>query len=205
VALAATVPGASLVAGAEDAVAALRNTLADEGVRATALPGAHAHQTPMMEAAVEPFRRRVEAVRREPPRTPLLSAATGRWLAAGEAADAGYWAGQLTRPVRFAEQVEELARVPERVFLEVGDGTALATLARRDPACAERAVVSTLAPLDAAPDPARFLRAAAELWCAGAPVKLPSLHVGERRRRVPLPGYPFQRRRCWFGHDEEGG
>jgi polyketide synthase PksN len=34
-------------------------------------------------------------------------------------------------------------------------------------------------------------------WAAGAVVDWAALHPGERRRRVPLPTYPFERRRYW--------
>ncbi|GHJ35625.1 beta-ketoacyl synthase N-terminal-like domain-containing protein [Streptomyces sp. TS71-3] len=37
----------------------------------------------------------------------------------------------------------------------------------------------------------------AERWAAGAPVDWSLLHRGERRRRVPLPGYPFEQRTCF--------
>ena len=36
------------------------------------------------------------------------------------------------------------------------------------------------------------------LWLAGVPVDWDAYHGGERRRRVPLPGYPFQRERYWL-------
>jgi aryl carrier-like protein len=38
------------------------------------------------------------------------------------------------------------------------------------------------------------------LWASGAPVDWARVHAGERRRRVRLPGYPFQRRRHWVDH-----
>jgi acyl transferase domain-containing protein len=39
------------------------------------------------------------------------------------------------------------------------------------------------------------------LWTSGVPVGWDAYHGTERRRRTPLPTYPFQRRRCWFGPD----
>jgi amino acid adenylation domain-containing protein len=36
-------------------------------------------------------------------------------------------------------------------------------------------------------------------WRTGAPVDWHALHGGERRLRVPLPTYPFQRQRYWIG------
>ena len=69
-----------------------------------------------------------------------------------------------------------------------------------------RAVAATLRrPADTGDghaDAAVFLRAAGTMWCAGVPVEWSAWHQGERRRRVPLPAYPFQRRRYWAGPDD---
>jgi acyl transferase domain-containing protein len=40
--------------------------------------------------------------------------------------------------------------------------------------------------------------ALAELWLDGARPDWQAFHAGERRRRVPLPTYPFERRRYWL-------
>ena len=47
---------------------------------------------------------------------------------------------------------------------------------------------------DGAPDLVAMLEAAGRLWLAGTPVRWPALH-DQRRRRVPLPTYPFERQR----------
>jgi len=41
--------------------------------------------------------------------------------------------------------------------------------------------------------------ALADLWVAGVPVDWRAYRGLERRHRTPLPTYPFQRRRCWYG------
>jgi acyl transferase domain-containing protein len=45
--------------------------------------------------------------------------------------------------------------------------------------------------------------ALARLWMSGVPVDWTAYHHGERRLRIPLPTYPFQRQRCWFGPDPD--
>jgi acyl transferase domain-containing protein/acyl carrier protein len=58
------------------------------------------------------------------------------------------------------------------------------------------------AELSVGPDPTGtpaahwFTRVVAKLWCSGAEIDWRPLHVGGGRR-VPLPTYPFQRRRLW--------
>jgi acyl transferase domain-containing protein len=41
--------------------------------------------------------------------------------------------------------------------------------------------------------------ACARAWLAGEPVDWRAAHTGRPRRRVPLPGYPFDRHRFWTG------
>ena len=43
-----------------------------------------------------------------------------------------------------------------------------------------------------------FVEAAARAYEAGLTLDLAGLFAGEKRRRISLPGYPFQQRRHWF-------
>jgi len=43
-----------------------------------------------------------------------------------------------------------------------------------------------------------FVRAVAGAYEAGLPVAFAGLHAGETRRRISLPGYPFEPRRYWI-------
>ncbi len=44
--------------------------------------------------------------------------------------------------------------------------------------------------------------AMARQWVAGVAIDWNGLHAGERRRRVALPGYPFERQRYWVSPDK---
>jgi thioesterase domain-containing protein/acyl carrier protein len=49
-----------------------------------------------------------------------------------------------------------------------------------------------------APEAAFALLTLGRLWAAGVEVDWPALQAGTRRARVPLPTYPFERRRFWI-------
>jgi 3-oxoacyl-(acyl-carrier-protein) synthase/thioesterase domain-containing protein/acyl carrier protein len=49
-----------------------------------------------------------------------------------------------------------------------------------------------------------LLDALGRLWQAGAPIDWAALSAGERRSRVPLPTYPFERERHWIEPRREG-
>ena len=47
-------------------------------------------------------------------------------------------------------------------------------------------------------DAANLLSALGSLWLAGAQPDWTALHMGERRQRISLPTYPFERKRYWL-------
>jgi phthiocerol/phenolphthiocerol synthesis type-I polyketide synthase E len=199
--------GSCVVSGPEDAVAGVEAALRARGEEPRRLHASHAFHSAMMEPALDAFRQAVAEVPRHAPRIPFVSNLTGTWITAEQATDPEYWVRHLREPVRFADGAATLLADARCAFVECGPGATLATLVRRHPdARGVRAVAATLRrPADAGDahaDAAVFLRAAGTLWCAGVPVEWGAWHQGERRRRVPLPAYPFQRRRYWAGPDD---
>jgi NAD(P)-dependent dehydrogenase (short-subunit alcohol dehydrogenase family)/acyl carrier protein len=96
--------------------------------------------------------------------------------------------------------VGELFSERDRVLLEVGPGQSLSTLALQHPARGpEHAVVGSLRHLqDPRPDFDVLLEALSQLWLAGVRIDWRGFTARERRRRVPLPTYPFERLRHWI-------
>jgi acyl transferase domain-containing protein len=67
----------------------------------------------------------------------------------------------------------------------------------------EEAVLSTLPhPASAEPASRHLLHTLGRLWVAGVDLDGAALHGTERRRRLPLPTYPFERRRYWIDPPE---
>src|SRR5690606_26285309 len=141
----------------------------------------------------------VAAVERHAPQLPVLSTATAQWLDAETATSPDYWARHLRQPVRFSAALLQALELPARVLLEVGSRTTLAALSRQHPQLAKagKAAVSSLA-ANPEGELLEFRRAAGQLWMHGATIDLPSLDRRQRRRRVCLPTYAFERRRYWI-------
>lgn len=152
----------------------------------------------MMEPVLAEFAEHVARFPARAPQLPIVSNVTGDWLSDHDAADPKYWARQLREPVRFDDCVRRLLAGPY-LLLEVGPGAALTTLARQHPGAEQRSTPSLPGPK--APGDDRIAMAAAEgrMWLAGVDVDLGD--APQRRRRVPLPTYPFQRDRHWVEAD----
>jgi acyl transferase domain-containing protein len=200
-------PGLCAVAGPDGAIDALVAALEADGVAVRRLHTSHAFHSPMLDPAVESFRRRVAACALRPPRIPFFSNVTGTWITDEQATDPGYWARQLRAPVRFSDAAAELLAEPRRVLLEVGPGDALAKLVRRHPEARSRVVAASLPhATDPRPDGETVLEAAGRLWVAGVATGERygdldlerDLDGGPPRRRVRLPTYPFGGGRHWI-------
>jgi acyl transferase domain-containing protein len=192
-------PNLTVISGDHEAVAAAADGLASRGIPAKKLATSHAFHSPMMDPIVERFAEIVAQVPRRAPRTRFVSSLTGDWITDTEATDPAYWARQLREPVRFTDGAAKLLADSQRVFLEVGPGQTLATLLRQHQGRgAERAVITSLARApDAGAEVQAMLMAAGRLWMAGAELDWAGVHGHARRRRVPLPTYPFERKRYW--------
>jgi amino acid adenylation domain-containing protein len=196
-------PRACVLSGPATAIAACEQELAARGVPARLLRTSHAFHSAMMDQVMGAFTDLVKAkVRREPQR-PMISSMTGRWLRPDEAIDPHYWGQQLRQPVRFSAGMQELLQDPERLFLEVGPGQTLTTLARQHtaagapPAC----IASLPRAQDAQPESTHLVNALGHLWLHGAAPDWPAFNAPHRRLRLHLPPYPFQRHRCWVEPD----
>ncbi len=194
-------PAFSVVAGPPEAVAVLEERLTAQGKSCRRLTTTHAFHSRMMEPVAPRLAELLRGVTLRAPEVPLVSNVTGTWMTPEEAVDPEYWTRHLLRPVRFGEGLAELWREPARLLLEVGPGQALATLALQHPAsaAAQAPVLRSLRhPSEQRPDAAMVLETLGRLWLSGASVDWKGFRGDERRRRVPLPTYPFERQRFFI-------
>jgi acyl transferase domain-containing protein/thioesterase domain-containing protein len=194
-------PNACVVSGPLEAVEALQQSLSEEGVWSQRLATSHAFHSQMMEPIVETFTRELRQIKLHAPKIPYISNVTGNWITAAEATDAAYWGRQLRQTVRFGDGLTELLKGGEKILLEVGPGQTLSGLARQLDVVrtsASQLVIPTLGRGNEQTSSVEaLLTAVARLWIAGTKIDWPRLHEGERRRRIPLPTYPFEPTRCW--------
>ena len=187
-----------VVSGPYAAVEELEKVLEGKGAVGRRLHTSHAFHSMMMDPAIEPFRQLLSKTPLSAPQVRYVSNVTGKWITAGESTSPDYWAGHLRQCVRFADGLAELTKDPESILLEVGPGQTLATLARQHPDRSPGQLV--LSSLPSKDEEFRgLLETLGRLWIMGVNVDWSGVHSGERRRRVVLPTYPFERKRYWPG------
>jgi amino acid adenylation domain-containing protein len=193
-------PAHTVVSGPTAEVEALVERLRGDGLDCRRLHTSHAFHSAMMDPALEPFAAAVGKVLLSPPLLPYLSNLTGGWIEPSQATDPSYWVRHLRETVRFGDAAGELLADRSRVLLEVGPGRTLGGLVRRHPLAApETAVIASLAhPRDEVESAGVLGSALGRLWLAGVKIDWQGVHAHERRRRVLLPSYPFERQRYWL-------
>ncbi len=151
-----------------------------------------------MEPVIKPFTQFLEKVKLNPPKIPFVSNVSGTWITVTEATDPNYWARHLRQPVRFSDGVTELFKQPERILLEVGPGRTLSTLAKQHQANELVVLTSMRHPQEEQSDIAFLLNTLGKLWLLGVQIDWSGFYADERRHRIPLPTYPFERQRYWI-------
>ena len=193
-------PSLCVVSGEAEAVAGLEQKFNAGGVSCQRLHTSHAFHSAMMQPVLEPFAGEVRRITLHAPEIPYISSLTGTWITETEATDARYWARHLRDAMQFSRGIGELMQEPESILLEVGPGQTLSTLAKQQlESASNRVVLASLRHPHARQSDASFiLETLGKLWLAGVKVDYHAFYADERRRRISLPTYPFERQRYWI-------
>ena len=195
-------PKLSVVSGSTDAIALFKQVLQDREIDCRSLHTSHAFHSPMMDAIVEPFIARVAQLRLKQPQIPFISNLTGTWITAAEATNPCHWGEHLRQGVRFSAGIKKLLEHYNRIFLEIGPGRTLTTLAKQQ--APQRVIISCLPhPKDKQSDSSLMLKALGKLWLNSVRVNWKEFSNHQQRYRVPLPTYPFERQRYWIDPPSE--
>lgn len=191
-----------VVSGTDDAVEELSKKLESEGIRIRRLNTSKAFHSALVEPALDQLQTSVDEITVHQPTVTLVSNLTGHVLEEQQQLDGEYWCRHAREPVAFATGARTLANLGVDLLLEIGPRSVLAPMAASawPDAPIPPVVLSSIRPK---PDdsPARtgsFIEAVTEAYHAGLTICFEGLFAGETRRRISIPGYPFQRETYWL-------
>ncbi|ELR97617.1 type I polyketide synthase [Gloeocapsa sp. PCC 73106] len=214
---ASNAPELCVISGAIASIAQLENQLIEENIPCRRLYTSHAFHSPMMEPVLTEFTQQLQQIQLNAPQIPFISNVTGTWITDAEATNPHYWAKHLRYTVRFAEGIAELMQ-SNPILLEIGPGDTLSKLVQQVPSPqktfsdaalllnsveerwqsgAVTAISSLPHPQKAVSDVAFILNSLGKLWLSGVEVDWKGFYSDQKRQRVPLPTYPFERQRYW--------
>ena len=202
--------GAAVLSGTFEAIEQVEQQLRAAKVEFRRLHTSHAFHSAMMEPILETFKGLLEQTVLNEPQLPYLSNLSGTWITREQAQDPSYYAQHLRNAVRFMDNAGKLLEEEQMILLEVGPGTTLSTLARRHPGnTLGRLIASTLPhPQDKTSGEAFILNTIGLMWLKGLSFDWFNYYGDERRLRLALPTYPFERQRYWMhgsGAEAVGG
>ena len=195
-------PSLCVAAGSEEAVIKLEESLNKRDILSRRIRTSHAFHSKMMEPMKEEFANYLKDMSFSPPEIPYISNVTGTWITDEEATDPFYWAEHTCRTVHFSKGVGLLLEKSETTLLEVGPGQSLTGFAIQHPnngkAMNGHVFPSLRNRNENLPDELFLLNTIGRLWLGGIEIDPSALYAGEHSRRVPLPTYPFERRKFWI-------
>ena len=163
------------------------------------------------EAALDAFELAVKDVKPAPPSMSMVSGLTGRLVGTGKPLDAAYWRRQASESVAFDQCVQTLVNMGVDILIEVGPDLLLSPMVvsawpGQDmqpgiPGTKPPRVIASLnrPSSNMQATSSEIVSAVAQAYELGLSIDFVGLFAGEKRSRVSLPGYPFQRHRYWFG------
>jgi acyl transferase domain-containing protein/acyl carrier protein len=184
-----------VVSGQKDEINQLFHRLKGMGFESKFLHTSHAFHSWMMDPILIEFEEKCREVRLNTPKIPFLSNITGHWITIKDSQDPHYWSTHLRSTVRFADGLKELFKIENVVFLEVGPGRTLSSLVRNHPKKTKEHLVTNMVrhPDQTVGDMFFLLSKIGLIWSWGIDINWGDFYKYEKRYRMPLPTYPFER------------
>ncbi|MGD2087189.1 MAG: SDR family NAD(P)-dependent oxidoreductase [Candidatus Aminicenantes bacterium] len=192
-----------VVSGAGSVMEAFEKDMKAKGLLCMRLQGSHAIHSAVMNPILPAFEEKIRQINLNKPKIPFLSNLTGQWTTGEEVAAPGYWVRQLRETVRFTDGINELIKEPHTIFIEIGPGHDLSTLILRyiNNSADQKVINLVRHPRKKISDVYYLLHKIGQCWLYGIKPDWPAFYPGEKRQRIPLPGYPFQGQRYWIDAD----
>ncbi|HZO70840.1 MAG TPA: type I polyketide synthase [Ktedonobacteraceae bacterium] len=188
-------PASTVLSGDPTALAEILAKLEQDGVFGHLIKVDVASHSPQMEPLQNDLLLLMQSVQARQERTAIYSTVTGE-LIDGSALDARYWVSNLCQPVLFLSATQKLLEDHFDIFMEMSPHPLLVGAVRQTIE-QEGACGSVQASLRRDEDGrAALLTTLGNLYLQGCKINWSGLYpVGGRH--VSLPGYPWQRQRCW--------
>ncbi|MEC2536804.1 SDR family NAD(P)-dependent oxidoreductase, partial [Bacillus cereus] len=185
-----------IVSGTEEAIVDFENELKKKRLmcmRVTIEGAAHSHE---LDSILDEYASYVSTLTLREPKIPYLSNLTGTWIRPEEATNPVYWVKHMRGTVRFSDGIQELNRDNTSLFIEIGPGNDLSRLTSRllDYENGNERIFNTVRSVQQDVSDMYFLFShITRMWVTGISIDWEQFYKDEKRRRIPLPMYSFNK------------
>lgn len=189
-------PRLQVISGESVAVAAVCETLREQGASSQPLTVSHAFHSPLMRDMLAEFAEVAQSCRYHRPNIAIVSSLTGKRVDR-DMSTPDYWVAHIIEPVRFSSAVATLLAESCDIAIEIGPQPHASAMAQQ---ASGAETVQWLPSLKrGAGDREVLLGAVAKLYQLGVNIDWRSMYRSHPHRRITgLPSYPFQRQRYWL-------
>lgn len=195
-----------VIAGLKNDIDALKKILETACIIHRSVKTKQAFHSHLLESKKVVLKKIFESVHFNTMELPIISNLTGDWLTNEEINNPDYWVSHTIKTVRFYKGIQKLFTENYNHYLEIGPGQNLATFVQKSISKSGRQKINVNTTMknvyDSQPDYEYCIRTIAKLWTVGIDIKWESLYKKNKPRRIPLPTYPFERKRYWIDEKE---
>ena len=187
----------TVISGENAAIEEILKQFRNEKVAYRDLEVSHAFHSKLMEPILEEFEQAAGVLYYNTPNIPIMSNLTGTWFDNESPVSAAYWRRHIREGVRFSDSIMNCVQSGYTMIIEVGPTPTLIKLVQQNlPASTKKAKdIVLLSTIDRNTEVWKTLTdCLAKLYTMGYPIRWDGFYRGERRRRVALPTYPFNRK-----------
>jgi acyl transferase domain-containing protein/thioesterase domain-containing protein/acyl carrier protein len=194
-------PELCVISGEKTAVLALEQELKQqygETLASQRLHTSHAFHSALMDDILREYTQALSEIKVHSPTIPYISNLTGDWINDRMLSDKQYWANHLRHTVQFSAGLFALNLTTDDLFIEVGPNQTLTQLLKLHHPQALKVI--PLLPHAHEQKSAAFslMDALGTLWLYGKEINWLAFYEHQTRKRLPLPTYPFERKRYWI-------
>jgi len=193
-------PENTVISGEQEAIEEICTFLNNQGIKTKLLNVSQGFHSPLMNPILAEFEEFAQQISFSPPQINLISNVTGE-LVTEAITTPKYWSDHIRYSVRFASSMATLESLGIDVFLEIGSRPILIGMGRdcysykKDTSEQELWLPSLRPEVE---DWQQMLTSLGQLYCRGININWKAFDESFNRYRVPLPTYPFQRKRYWM-------
>src|SRR5262245_8246857 len=191
----------TVVSGEREALRMLAEELERQNISYRELRISNGFHSPRTDPILDDFENVAAQVKHQTPKLPLISNLTGELMSA--APDKSYWRRHLREAVRFGDGMLALEKLECQTFLEIGPHPVLLPIAQMCLGAKSKSANWIAALNRQKQDAESITEMLVALYLAGHNVNWSAVHADAAWRRIPLPTYPFQRKRYWLEEDED--